>query len=170
MASSPASADLPERPHETPDVGAFVEMVHSGAAPGAHSYVVLLGLDEFDPVKLIEQVEHGIDFDAFSRFQGNVDLPQSRLLDVVQIPQRTLTRRRKEGRLRPDESDRLLRAGRVFGRAIELFEGDAGAARRWLSSPQTVLGGAVPWDLARTEIGSREVDSAIGRIEHGVFS
>ena len=66
--------------------------------------------------------------------------------------------------------DLVPHTARVFGRAIELFEGDAGAARRWLSSPQTVLGGAVPWDLARTEIGSREVDSAIGRIEHGVFS
>jgi putative toxin-antitoxin system antitoxin component (TIGR02293 family) len=169
MATSGTARQLPEAA-ESADVHAFVRMVQEGAAPGAHAYIVLLGLDDFDPARLIEQVERGIDFGAFTRFQGNVELPQSRLLDVVQIPQRTLTRRRKEGRLRPDESDRLLRAGRVFGRAIELFEGDAGAARRWLSSPQTVLGGAVPWDLARTEIGSREVDSAIGRIEHGVFS
>ena len=69
-----------------------------------------------------------------------------------------------------DESDRLLRAGRVFGRAIELFDGDAEAARSWLAAPQAVFGGVVPWDLARTDLGAREVEFAIGRIEQGVFA
>ena len=48
--------------------------------------------------------------------------------------------------------------------------GDAEAARGWLGKPQKVLGGAVPWDLARTELGAREIETAIGRIEHGVFA
>ena len=58
----------------------------------------------------------------------------------------------------------------VFGRALELFEGDSRAAERWLSSPKRALGGAVPYELAETEAGAREVEALIGRIEHGVFS
>ena len=58
----------------------------------------------------------------------------------------------------------------VFGRALELFEGDARVAERWLSSPKRALGGAVPYELAKTEAGVREVEGLIGRLEHGVFS
>ena len=60
--------------------------------------------------------------------------------------------------------------GRVFGKALELFEGDARAAERWLSSPRRALGGATPLELARTEDGAGEVEALIGRLEHGVFS
>ena len=62
------------------------------------------------------------------------------------------------------------RAERVFGKAQKLFEGDARAAERWLSSPKAGLGGAVPSELAETEAGAREVEALIGRLEHGVFS
>ena len=64
----------------------------------------------------------------------------------------------------------LLRASRVFGRALELFEGDDAAARRWLSSPQRALGGSKPLSLAGTEVGTGLVEDLIGRLEHGVFS
>lgn len=154
---------------EGADIAKFVKFIHSGM-PGPNSYVVLLGLNEFDSVRLLRIVERGIVYSSFVRFQRNLDVTQARLLDLVQIPQRTLTRRRQEGRLRPDESDRLLRVSRLFGRAIELFDGDADAARKWLSTAQTVLGGAIPLDLAKTDLGTREVERAIGRIEHGVFA
>jgi putative toxin-antitoxin system antitoxin component (TIGR02293 family) len=169
MATPGRSSTLPPPIREAADVGRFVDFVHSGK-PGALSYVLLLGLEEFDPARLLETVERGLGFDSLLRLQRNLDLPFARVLDIVQIPQRTMTRRRKEGRFTADESDRVLRAGRVFGRAIELFGGDVAAARRWLSAPQAVLGGAVPWDLARTEVGAREVEAAVGRIEHGVYS
>jgi putative toxin-antitoxin system antitoxin component (TIGR02293 family) len=51
-----------------------------------------------------------------------------------------------------------------------LFEGDRDAAVEWLTTPQTALGDRVPLDLARTEIGAREVERLVGRLDHGVFS
>ena len=72
------------------------------------------------------------------------------------------------GRLQPEESDRLLRASRVFGRALELFEGDPEAARRWLDTPQAAIGGARPFDTIRTDIGAREVEFVIDRLEQGL--
>ena len=44
------------------------------------------------------------------------------------------------------------------------------AARRWLSSPQVGLGGALPLEYAETEVGAREVENLLGRIEYGVYS
>jgi putative toxin-antitoxin system antitoxin component (TIGR02293 family) len=153
----------------TPGLSQFVEAVRSGKSV-PNSYVILLGLKEVDSVRLLKTVQQGITYKSFLSFQRNLGISPARLLELVQIPQRTLTRRKHEGRLRPEESDRLLRVGRVFGKAIELFEGDVDAARQWLAAPQTVLGGAKPWDLAKTEFGSREVELAIGRIEHGVYA
>jgi putative toxin-antitoxin system antitoxin component (TIGR02293 family) len=81
----------------------------------------------------------------------------------------TLHRRKADGRLGPAESDRLVRFARLLGRAIEVMESGE-AARQWLCSPQFGLGGAVPLEYAGTEVGAREVENLLGRIEHGVYS
>ena len=89
---------------------------------------------------------------------------------IVLIAPRTLARRKSEGRLLAEESDRLLRAARILGRAIELFEGDEAAARRWLKTKNRALGDHEPLEVARTDVGAREVETLIGRLEHGVVS
>jgi putative toxin-antitoxin system antitoxin component (TIGR02293 family) len=43
-------------------------------------------------------------------------------------------------------------------------------ARAWLTSPQLGLGGAIPLEHSVTELGAREVEDLLGRIEHGVYS
>jgi len=79
-------------------------------------------------------------------------------------------RRKSEGRLKPDESDRLVRASRLFDKAVDLFEGDAPAATQWFKTSQPALAGQAPIQFARTEVGAREVEDLIGRLEHGVFT
>jgi putative toxin-antitoxin system antitoxin component (TIGR02293 family) len=142
----------------------------SRGPPGPHYYVILLGLHTYDLPDLLRSVQRGFAFGVLERLHRNVALDIDELTDLLQISQRTLTRRRKEGRFLPDESDRLVRASRLLAKAIELFEGDAEAARAWLSSPQTALGGAVPLDVARTELGVREVETVLDRLEQGVYS
>ena len=151
------------------DISDFVGFLRHGS-PGPNSYVILLGIREFDSARLLRSVEQGLSFRAFERFLHNSSFSQGQLSQLVDIAPRTLTRRREGGRLTSEESDRLLRATRVFARALELFDGDEVATRRWLSSPQVPLGGAIPLHLIRTEVGSREVEAVISRIEHGVFS
>jgi putative toxin-antitoxin system antitoxin component (TIGR02293 family) len=135
-----------------------------------HPYVRLLGLEPLDTARLVERVREGFAVRELDLLRKNVGLSRDEMADLVQIKPRTLDRRRKKGRLQPEESDRLLRVSRVFGRAIALFEGDVEAAREWLSSSQSALGGAVPLEMAKTDIGAREVESLIGRLEQGVFS
>jgi putative toxin-antitoxin system antitoxin component (TIGR02293 family) len=152
----------------TRDVGRFREFLARGG-PGAHAYVVLLGLDTFDAPHLMRAVKNGFPYRTLERFQRNTGLPLDLLIELVDIPRRTLARRKRDGRLGRDESDRLLRASRVFARALALFEGDRDAATEWLTARQPALGGAVPIALAKTDLGAREVEALAGRLEHGVF-
>ncbi len=112
----------------------------------------------------------GLPYTSVTRFHSASGLPVAHIADLVQVPRRTLMRRKAAGRLQPLESERLLRMAMLFDRALELFEGDADAARRWLATPIKALAGETPWDFARTEIGAREVEDVIGRLEHGVFA
>jgi len=147
----------------------FRNFLETGS-PGANSHVVLLGLETFDSRQLLRSVEHGLPYSAFERLVANTSLSSDDAIVLVNIPQRTLTRRKREGRFHQDESDRLVRASRIFARALSLFEGDRDATKHWLSEPQKALGGEVPFMLARTEVGALEVERLIGRIEHGVFT
>jgi putative toxin-antitoxin system antitoxin component (TIGR02293 family) len=153
----------------TADLNEIHSRIRSGRTEG-YFYVALLGLRTYEPLALYRQVRKGLAYSAFSRFQRNTGLSAGALSRLIQIPARTLTRRKSEGKLAPEESDRLVRAARVFGRAMELFEGDGDAARGWLTTPQPALGGLIPLELAGTEVGVTEVEGLIGRLEYGIPS
>ncbi len=160
---------IPETESSTRDIEQFRDYVQRGA-PGPHAYVILLGLDTFDPPDLLRAVKKGLSYRTFERFRRNTSLSFECVSDLIDIPRRTMTRRKRDGRFLPDESDRLLRASRLFGRTLELFEGDRDAATDWLTTPQPALGGAVPLDVAKNEVGAREVERLVGRLEQGAFS
>jgi putative toxin-antitoxin system antitoxin component (TIGR02293 family) len=130
----------------------------------------LLGLPAAGSITMIKRVEAGLRFETLEHFQRKTQLSTNDLAAMVDIKVRTLRRRKDEGRLEPDESDRLLRASMIFAKALDLFEGDADAARQWFDTPAKALGGSRPIDFARTELGTREIEALINRIEHGVFS
>jgi len=156
---------------ETADIDRYRRLVREGTAE-PHGYTALLGerRADLDTPTLVAMVESGLPYRSLERFRRNLDLPMPRLAEVVRIRPRTLSRRKRSGRLEADESDRLLRASRVFGRSLALFETDAEAARAWLRRPAPALGGAVPLDLLGTEVGARDVETLIERLEHGVFT
>jgi len=129
-----------------------------------------LGLSATRTDELIHQVERGFSFKALQTLQGRSGITLSLLASVIGLPERTLARRRASGRLAPDESERLLRISSIFEKAVDLFEGDVAAAVRWLTTPKKALGNQPPLAYSRTELGAREVENLIGRLEHGVFS
>jgi uncharacterized protein (DUF2384 family) len=53
---------------------------------------------------------------------------------------------------------------------VELFEGDVKAAVNWLVSTKTALNRQTPLLYARMELGAREVEDLIGRLNDGTFS
>jgi len=129
-----------------PEIASYLEAVRRSRGPNAH--VALLGLRSFDTPTLHKKVEQGFAFSALLKILRLMALPMQVLADLLFIPPRTLQRRKAAGRLEPDESDRLLRLSRVYGKAIELFEGNNRSALDWLQSPLKALGGASPLSRA----------------------
>lgn len=152
-----------------PDLERFRDALRAGR-PREHAYSLLFGLRLLDARGVVRLVEAGLPYPALERFQQNADLPLRDLAEAISVPLRTLDRRKSAGKLEPEESDRAVRLSRVFAAALGLFEGDDGAARAWLKKRQPLLGNERPIDLVRTEVGGREVERLVGRLEHGVFS
>ena len=84
------------------------------------------------------------------------------------IPQRTFERRLSLNQtLKITEADAIARLLRVRDHARQAF-GDKEVAEEWLSLPNPALGGETPIEMARTDIGAREVEAVLTRLEHGV--
>jgi len=151
--NSGASLQAAEHPHRRryPYLGASV-----GLRP--------LALDA-----LIRQVRAGLSFKALERLSATSGLSVAQIAGVMEVPERTLARRRSAGRFTAQESERLLRISRIFEKAVELFEGDVRGAVSWLSQPKRALGSCTPLECLRTELGARQVEDLIGSLEHGVF-
>lgn len=88
---------------------------------------------------------------------------------IFHIPPRTLARRKKARRLGPDESDRVFRFARIATRASEVL-GSEDKARRWLHRPNRALGNRLPLNLLATDAGIEQIETVLGRLEHGVYS
>jgi putative toxin-antitoxin system antitoxin component (TIGR02293 family) len=130
----------------------------------------ILGVRTSTAQDLRKRIEAGFSYVTLTRLQEAIALPMPSLAELVQIPTRTLARRKSAGKLAPDESERVFRIASVLAKAEALFEGDRAAALAWLTQPNRALGDERPLDVARTEVGAREVEDLIGRLEHGVFS
>lgn len=136
----------------------------------ANPFALYLGFKRTDTAYVIHKISQGLSYSSFSRLLKEMSLSQQMLSDVVRIPASTLARRQQSGRLTPEESDRIARIAKVFSDAVELFEGDKTGARKWLLTPSRALGGETPLEYSQSELGAREVEKLIGRLEHGVFS
>ena len=89
-----------------------------------------------------------------------------KLMQLIQVNERTAQRRREQGVLSPEESDRIARIARVAQRAVEAF-GDENQAREWLKRPNRVLQDVPPLELLGTDGGAVLVADELGRIESG---
>ena len=147
-------------------------MAKSAAArdTGTFHYLELLGVRAMHLRDLLRLIDRGLPYESIERLQRRLGVDLDTVAELVQIPRRTLTRRRHGGRFPADESSRLVSAARLLSKVIDLFEGNVAAARDWLTAPPVALSGSVPLEIAKTEVGAREVEILVGRLEHGVFS
>jgi len=129
-----------------------------------------LGLKPTRTDQLVGEIEAGLSFRALESLADLSGLSVPLIASTLGIPERTLARRKADGRFAPDESERLLRLSILFEKAVELFEGNVTGAVGWLTHPQRALSCQTPLAYSRTELGAREVENLIGRLEHGVFS
>jgi len=141
----------------------------------AVSAASLLGLEgderkfHLSSMEWVSAIRRGIPSSAVDALTTFLLVSQTEFSDALDIPLRTLVRRKGEGLLNSEESAKLVRVARVIQRAEEVFD-DPDSARDWLKSANTSLGGETPMSLLDTEIGAEAVIDTLGRIEHGVFA
>jgi putative toxin-antitoxin system antitoxin component (TIGR02293 family) len=117
----------------------------------------------------VARIHDGLPVAAAFALKEALGLTNAGLAGLLGVTSRTLARWDETGRLDPVSGDRLDRATRLLQTAISVLEDEA-AAVRWLRSPQRALDGAVPIELASTDIGTRAVEALLGRMEHGVYT
>ena len=127
-----------------------------------------------DSNDLVAATRKGLRPSSVVQLAAELDLPAERVAAAAGVSKRTWARRRlslsrRDARLRPDESDRLVRLARVVAMAIAVL-GSIDRAREWFSRPNRALGGETPIALVDTDTGTRLVESVLGRIAHGVYS
>ena len=122
-----------------------------------------------EPAALIAAVKAGLDVRVFVDLARRLGVSEARLAEIAGIASTTLTRRKRSGTLSASESEHVLRLAALLERAVQVFEDEADAAD-WLRTPNLALGGVAPLAFADTELGAREVDDLLGRLEHGVYS
>lgn len=133
-------------------------------ADGPHGYVSLLGLTSVELPELLRAVDAGLPVRVFDTFVERTGLPEFSVCELADLSPAVLAGRRAQGLFTRDESDRLVRAARVVAAVLSVFKGDRRMAAAWLTSAQPALGGGVPIEMARTELGAREVERHLAQL------
>jgi putative toxin-antitoxin system antitoxin component (TIGR02293 family) len=125
------------------------------------------GYASWDLHTAASRVSEGLSVEVLDTIQRRLALTNSELAHVVLISPRTLTRRKKEQRLRPDESERAYRVARLTEIAGQVLRSED-EAKAWMKEPNYALGEETPLEMARTEPGATLVERLLVQIEHGI--
>lgn len=120
---------------------------------------------EAQPPVAPADVRSGLPYERLDALVTELGLAASTVARVLGISERSLARRRAEGRLGPVESDRLWRLRYVVDQAVEAFDGDREEARRWLTSARRALGDDTPIEHLDTEPGARRVEQMLAAMD-----
>lgn len=119
--------------------------------------------------ELRDQIKLGLPYSALESVRERFHLSLLEAATVLNVPLRTLARRREGRRLDADESDRLYRLARLASQAVMVFGAEEKAAT-WLRRPNRALNNEPPIRLLDTDVGARQVEDILGRIEYGGVS
>ncbi|WP_095067365.1 antitoxin Xre/MbcA/ParS toxin-binding domain-containing protein [Pseudomonas sp. Irchel 3A18] len=120
--------------------------------------------------QLYNALRAGLPYEVFERLASYTDLNRSTLAEHLGIAPATLQRRLKVRQFNAEESDRLFRLAAIYKAAMDLFEDDTEATRRWLTKPVYGLGQCRPLEMLTTSAEAQAVLDLIGRLEHGVVA
>lgn len=182
MATTDAHTPPKTSPIATPKHGkAIAKVKQLGAAPsrfiankplGQSNTLVtaVTGVRTGRRADMLNNIKKGLKFASIGQLETAFRASQKEIAQALSIPSTTLNRRKIEGRLHADESDRVVRLAQLKDAALALMNFDDDAAIAWLRTPLEILDGESPLEHATTELGARDVEDLIGRLRHGVFS
>jgi len=160
----------------TPDLERLRAFAREGS-PGPHAHVVLLGLNAFDAHDVLRAVNKGLPYRVLERLARNTGLSIDAILGLIDVPRRTLTRRKVEGRFLAADLDSRLATLLTF---VDTVEKAAASGQAALEGRLRDRLAALPSDLqldptavtqevvrfvARSDI-HEEVSRMRGHVEH----
>lgn len=116
-----------------------------------------------------DRIKQGLPFSALETVRERLHLTVPEAASVLQMPARTLARRRQSRKLAADESDRLYRLARIAAQAVDVL-GSEDKASAWLRRPNRALDSELPIRLLDTDVGTRQIEDLLGRMAHGLVS
>jgi len=141
-----------------------------GDAPAAQNALDFPETQADDPAELAGVVRRGLPAARYDALRDVLGVTSKRLSEILGIAPSTLSRRRSGGgRFNKDESERLLRLGRLVAYATDVLDGVENV-QVWFTRPAKALGGETPLAFSDTEPGAREVERLLIRLERGVYS
>lgn len=148
-----------------------VGIANAGHFGGAGSLLAavgqLIGIELRSDVDVLRLQREGVPMDAFERLAQH--LPA---VGIEVIASRSSIRRRKgQGFLSMNESERALRIARVLARATELF-GSETLAQEWLARPVDYVPGEdsiSPLELCAHDAGAELIENSLLRTRYGML-
>ena len=118
---------------------------------------------------LIEATRKGLSYASYDAVRIRFEIRSELMARLLDLPARTLARRKHQRRFHAVESDRLVRVARIGAFAEEAL-GSTPKAAHWLKTRNRALAGDVPLTRLDTDVGAREVEDLLVRIAYGVYS
>lgn len=123
-----------------------------------------------DASDMKEALREGLPFGAFEALLKALEVRNKELADLMGVAWRTLARRKTEhSQMSPIASDRLYRIAYITTLASTAL-GSLEKGRDWLQTDNRALGGNPPIKYLDTEIGERQVEELLNRINYGIYS
>lgn len=117
---------------------------------------------------LIDAVRDGLPFENFSDLRERLELSTDDLCELLGVPRRTLSKRRKDGRFSVSESNALSRVARIYRETVSFF-GVETDALRWLKTPLPALENNTPLSLLDTDPGAGTVSKLLTQLAWGIY-
>jgi putative toxin-antitoxin system antitoxin component (TIGR02293 family) len=114
----------------------------------------------------VTSVREGLPIEAADSLSAEIS-PGDSTFKYLFVPKATYARRKTSTRLSASESEKLVRVGRVWAFASEVW-GGADKARRFMTAPHMLLDGKTPLAITlESELGGKMVEEILGRLAYG---
>jgi|SRR6187402_323428 len=127
-----------------------------------------IGLGSGTEFDLATAVEHGASTDSIDSLR-QLGLTFSEIAAIVISPRSLKHREASGGLLTLEQTDRVLRVGRILEMATRIFA-NAEKALRWLRMPDDRLQSRAPLQMLVTEAGGRLVEKMLWQIDEGIYT
>ena len=117
----------------------------------------------------IQRVKEGLPVSDIEMLSKKFGVPEDQMASSLKISHETLISRKKEGRFKPDESERVWRFTTLYIRAEEVL-GSREKAMQWFHTPKNRLYGMTPFEIADTEPGSQAIRGLLDLLKSVRFS